>query len=377
MRYYHDTGVSPFRNLDAFETGYIPEIFNFRDSQMKDLAYALHHGLIGNSPVNMVLRGLPGTGKSTTVYRIFSELEETPSRIVPVYVNCQLERSQFAVFAKIFGKLHGHQPPPSGTPIRQVVYDIGKTLHEKKLVLLVCFDDANYLFPGKVLNDVLYILLRLHGEYPDARAGVILPMSDMDADLRAVLDPSVFSVLRPDTIHFPPYNEVEIDTILRDRMKIGLNPGVITPDVFDCIIRHTMRSGDVRVGLDLVKRSVMAAERAGMDVVTRDHVEASFDLAKHAPLDASIQALCTDERKLYGHIAGMSLDTGAILTSGAVFESVKRYMPISYTAFYEKLRKLDEMRLIELIFLRGRGTTREIALRYDAEKVMKLTGYGE
>ncbi len=377
MKYYHDTGASPFRNPDAFEIAYIPEVFNFRDSQMKDLADALRPGLTGKSPFNMVLRGLPGTGKSTAVHRVFSELEETTSRIVPVYVNCQSENSKFAVFAKIYGKLHGHQPPPSGKPIRQVIYDIGKILNERKVVLLVCFDDANYLLPGKVLNSVLYILLRMHEEYPDARAGVILPMSDMDIDLRAVLDPSVISVLQPDTIYFPPYNEVEISTILRNRIRVGLNPGVITPDIFDCIICHTMRTGDMRVGLDLVRRSVTAAERAGMDVVTRNHVEASFDLAKNAPLDATIQTLCTDERKLYGHIAGMSLGTGESLTSGAVFESVKRYMPISYTGFYEKLKKLDEMRLIDLIFLKGRGTTREIALRYDAEKVMKLTRYGE
>jgi cell division control protein 6 len=138
-----------------------------------------------------------------------------------------------------------------------------------------------------------------------------------------------------------------------------------------------MRTGDMRVGLDLVKRSVMVAERAGMDVVTTGHVGASIDSAMNAPLDATIQALCTDERKLYGHIAGKTLDSGVNLTTGAVFESLKEYMPISYTAFYEKLRKLDEMRLIELISLKGRGNTREIALRYDAEKVMKLTGYWE
>ena len=377
MMHYKDTGASLFRNRDAFEIAYIPEVFSFRESQMKDLAFTLRPGLTGESPFNTVLRGIPGTGKSTTVHRVFSELEETTSQIVPVYVNCQSERSKFAVLAKIYGKLNGHQPPPTGKPIRQVIYDIGKFLDERKMVLVVCLDDANYLLPGKVLNDILYILLRLYVEYPDARAGVILPMSSMDVDLRTALDPCVYSVLQPNEISFPPYNEAEIGTILHDRIRIGLNPGVITPDVFACIISHTMRSGDMRVGLDLVKRSVMVAERAGMDVVTTEHVGASFDSAMNAPLDATIQALCTDERKLYGHIAGRTLDSGADLTTGAVFESLKEYMPISYTAFYEKLRKLDEMRLIELISLKGRGTTREIALRYDAEKVMKLTKYGE
>jgi archaeal cell division control protein 6 len=377
MKSYLHGEETLFRNRDTFEIRYTPEIFNFRDAQLKDIAFSVSPGLSGNCPLNLVIRGLPGTGKTTAVRRIFSQIEEAGGHIVPVYVNCQTERSRFAVFAKIYGKLHGHQPPPTGPPVRQVIYDIGKTLHEKKLVLIVCLDDANYLIPGKLLNDLIYILLRLYEEYPDARVGVILPMSDMDVNLRSALDSCVISVLQPGEVFFPPYNREEIGAILLERIRTGLRPGVIPPGVYETIIGCTMQSGDIRVGLDLVKRSVMMAEQAGLDTVTSNHVLQSFEFSRNVPLAATIVALEPDERKLLGYIAGVSLDTGSCLTTGSVFKSVHPYLPICYTAYHAKLKKLEDMRLIDTSYIKGRGRRREISLRYDAEKVAKECGQRE
>jgi len=54
---------------------------------------------------------------------------------------------------------------------------------ERKVVLSICLDDANYLLVNKVLNEILYTILRLYEEFPNARAGVLLPMSSMDIQL--------------------------------------------------------------------------------------------------------------------------------------------------------------------------------------------------
>lgn len=47
---------------------------------------------------------------------------------------------------------------------------------------------------------------------------------------------------------------------------------------------------------------------------------------------------------------------------------------MSYTASFERGKKLDEMRLINLHAAKQRGQTREIVLRYDAEKVVNVWG---
>lgn len=371
MKNYLTSEETLFRNRDAFEIDHIPEVFNFRDAQLKELSYAVQPAMHGARPLNMVLRGISGTGKTTTVKRIFSEVEENTKNIVPVYINCQADRSKFSVLTKICQKLVGYQVPPKGIPINHVIEAIGKHLSEKNVVLLVCFDDANYLLPGKTLNDLLYILLRLHDEHPMARVGVILPMSNLDVDLVKSLDSCVISVLRPNEMYFPPYMQNELREILLERIKVGLYPGVIMPVVYDVLIEQTMISGDIRVGLDLLKRSVLAAERAGRRQVTEEDIISSFDAANLVHMHLSVRALGDDERQLFGHMARMYLESDTLLTTGAVFESSREYMSMSTAKLSTMLRKFSDMRLIEFSSATGQGKAREIALRYDPEKVVQ------
>jgi cell division control protein 6 len=376
MKHYLTMEETLFRNRDAFEIDFVPEVFNFREAQIKDIVFAVQPGLLGNRPLNMVLRGLPGTGKTTAVRRIFAEITETTQRLIPVYVNCQAERSRYAVFAKIYGALHKHQPPGKGATIRQLINDIGKTLSEREAVLIVCFDDANYLLPGNHLNNILYILLRLYEEYPKARVGVLMPMCTMEVDLELALDAAVISVLQPDEIYFPPYREDEIREILHDRIKVGLFPGVLTDEMFTFLIDHTMRSGDMRVGLDLVRRSVMAAEREGRASVTEDDITSSFKVSRYVHMMAAINALSNDDRELLGLIAALTLEIGTINTMMVVFNYVNLSKKISISGLFEKLRKFDDMRLIEFCQMAGNGRTKGIALRYAAVKVAEACAVG-
>ena len=120
-----------FRDRDVFEIDHIPDQFEYREAQLRELAFSLGPGLHGSRPLNTILRGLPGTGKTTSVHRIFSEIDETTKRLVPVYVNCQNERSRFSVFAKIHLKLFGHLPPPTGISFGKILHDICKGMIER------------------------------------------------------------------------------------------------------------------------------------------------------------------------------------------------------------------------------------------------------
>ncbi len=125
---------------------------------------------------------------------------------------------------------------------------------------------------NNILNDTLYSLMRLHEVSPNAMAGVILPISCMHTDLVKSLDPCVISVLQATDVYFPPYSSDEIREILLQRIKIGVYPGVISVSILDLIVEQTMKSGDLRVGLDLVKRSIMGAERVGRTAVEEEDV---------------------------------------------------------------------------------------------------------
>ena len=226
-----------FRDPEVFEIDHVPEQFNHRDAQIQELAFQVKPGMRGARPLNTICRGLPGTGKTTSVKMVFSEIEDATKKLVPVYINCQIDNTKFAIFSQIYRRVTGHPAPPSGTSFKQVYDAIAKVLQREEQVLLVALDDANYLLYENEINQVLYPLLRSHEAYPGVRTGVVAIVSDMSVTLQTEVDARVASVFRPTEIYFPPYSGEEVHDILEERVLQGLYPNVLRPDMLDQIGR--------------------------------------------------------------------------------------------------------------------------------------------
>ncbi|NLA99648.1 MAG: ORC1-type DNA replication protein [Methanomicrobiales archaeon] len=363
-----------FRSIDVFEIDYVPELFNYRESQLNDLAYQVRPALEGGRALNAVCRGLPGTGKTTSVLRIFAELEQTTKKILPVYVNCQNDRTKYMVFSRVYAAVFGHAPARTGISIKSVMDAIGGALQRQEKSLIICLDDANLLHYNNTLGDVVNSLLRLHQDYPGARAAVFATVSDMDMDLASDLSKWVISPFRPSDIYFPPYDAEEIRGILQERIRVGLYPGVFSVPMLDRIVEQTMESGDVRVGLDLVKRAVLNAECAARTEVIEEDITKAYEQAKHIHLAYTVRALSADERRLLRKIAELSQEQTEPLVSGTIYTAGEGKPKVSYTAFFKRLRKLDALRLVDLIRVQAGGRTSEVVLRYEPEKVVQICG---
>jgi len=362
-----------FRDPEVFEIDYVPEQFNHRETQMRELAFQIQPGLRGGRPLNSICRGLPGTGKTTSVRKLFGEIEESTRKLIPVYINCQIDNTKFAIFSQIYRKLSGHLPPASGTSFKQVFDAIARLLQKEEAVLVVCLDDANYLLYENEINRVLYSLLRSHEAYPGTRIGVIVIISDMDVDLSRAVDARVSSVFRPSEIYFPPYSDGEVRTIMQERVMQGLYPGCLSEEMFDLIVEQTQKSGDLRVGIDLVKRAALNAERKASRTIDRDDICKAYNVSRYLHLASSVKSLNEEEKSLLRSIAGQSMQD-AEMNAGEVYKAVKETMQIGYTRFYEIVKKLDAMRLINLHYRDGRGRTRVISLRYDPAKILENLG---
>ena len=81
---------SVFRDEHVFEVDYVPETFDHRETQLESLKYALRPAVRGSRPLNTVVRGPPGTGKTTALSKLFSELSGQPD-VRTVHVNSQLD----------------------------------------------------------------------------------------------------------------------------------------------------------------------------------------------------------------------------------------------------------------------------------------------
>ncbi len=275
MKKYFEMKETLFLDRDVFEMDFIPEIFRFREAQVTKIVSAIQSGLQGNSPVNLVIRGPPGTGKTTAINRIFSEIGASHEGIIPVYINFHVEGSKFGVFARIFEELHIQKSVPKGQTIGPLIELIGKTISQREAVLVACFDNADHHLPNHLLDDILSSFLGLSKKYPKAKVGFLLMTSDMEVNLKVALDSCFTSDLKPDKIHFPLYQKKHMREILHDRIQAGLHPGVIPPGMLSFLVSHIEPAGDVRAGIHLVKWSVMAAERAGRSSVTEADIVVS------------------------------------------------------------------------------------------------------
>ncbi len=353
-----------FKDSELFELDHIPEHFLHRDAQLQALMYSIRPALSGARPLNSLCIGAPGTGKTTAVLKIFEEIEKHTPKIIPVLVNCQVNSTRYAVYSQVFKKLIGYSPPSSGVSFKKIFSEVAKYLAEREKVLLVALDDMNYLFYENEVNEVLYSLLRAHETHPGARAGVIAVLSD--TGVPHILDPKVESVFLPEEIKFPQYSYDEIKDILSNRAKLGFYPNVLDNSVLERITEHTFALGDLRVGIDLLKRAALNAERRAGRTIAAEDVESAYEKSRLVHLSYVMRALKNDEKTLLGLIADFPQ-----VNSGELYEKFHEKTALGYTRFYEMLNKLGSVKLIDADFTgKGeRGRSRVVKLRYQPLEV--------
>jgi len=354
-----------FQDIDVFEPSFVPEQLCNREAQVKELAFLVSPAIRGASPGNAILRGPPGTGKTSTVHRIFAELKETTNKVVPVYINCRHDHTTLAVYQRIAGQLFGYKTP--SRHLDDIREAIAAKLRDRGTTLLVCFDDAEHLVVAGTYNNLLYQILRLYEGWEDLRApGVIVVTSDLEMQLYAEADGPVRSVFHPTEIFFPPYTKTEIREILTDRVKQGLYPGVMPPTVIDLAAGMASDAGDIRLGIALIKAAVLRAEGDDRRRVTKEDLMAVAPGIRSPALEVRVAALPAGERALLYHLAERSL-SGEEMFSGAVFEEGRDYIAVGKTTYYNRLRRLAAAGIVDL--LRSAGGQQVVVLRYNPEEL--------
>ena len=358
-----------FRDPGVFEFTFVPDHLHHRDAQLQELAFLIQPAFQGGSALSAVLRGPPGTGKTTTVRRIFREVTEETQRVIPVYVNCRQDHTPLAVYGSIFKQVCGYPAPLAGRYLDDVKEGIAARLQDRDAALVVCLDDADELLPAGTYNTLLYQLLRLYEKWDVRKAGVFAVTSNLGLNLAAEADPSVWSVFHPTEINFLPYTKTEVREILTDRVRQGLYPRVISKVLLDRIAGIAAGEQDIRIGIALVRAAVLRAEKDGRRRVDSDDVTAAARAITAPALQNRAGRLSAGERALACWIARRSHD-GADMASGTVFEAAQEYLPVGKTTYHEHLNALTRAGIVDLVPRTGRE--REVRLRYDAGDVVAV-----
>ncbi|MDL5362841.1 ORC1-type DNA replication protein [Halalkalicoccus sp. NIPERK01] len=357
---------SVFRDERVFEIDYLPETFEHRDTQLQSLQYALRPAVRGSRPLNALVQGPPGTGKTTAVQKLFAELSGH-SGVRTVHVNCQVDSTRYAVFSRLFEGIFEYEPPSSGVSFKKLFGQVADRLVEAEEVLVVALDDVNYLFYENEASDTLYSLLRAHEAHPGTRIGVIVVSSDLALDTIEELDSRVQSVFRPEEVYFPVYDAGEIVDILAERVDRGFHDGVVSPTVLDRVAELTAESGDLRVGIDLLRRAGLNAEMRASRTVTTEDVEEAYEQSKYVHLSRSLRGLSGSEAALVRVLVDHDGEQ-----AGDVYEAFAEETDLGYTRYSEIVNKLDRLGIVETSYdgMEGRGRSRQLSLAYDPGAIL-------
>ena len=269
---------SLFTDRKAFDHAFEPARLPHREHELDALVRNLVDALNGHIPSNMLLYGVPGSGKTVVTRYVLSQLREKGSEMgqsVHTYeINCRNVDTKYRVVQTIATQLaqRGDAPVPfTGWPTDRVLDTVVSRMSRVGGVHIIVLDEVDNLV-DKGGDDLLYALTSLNTLLSKGRCSIIGISNDLHFTQH--LDPRVSSRLSQEDIVFHPYVATEIQNILNERAEMGIKVGVLDDGVIKlCSALAAQEHGDARRALDLLRISVQKAEQRSQNRVDTKHVK--------------------------------------------------------------------------------------------------------
>jgi len=246
--------------------GHSPESILHREVELKEIGEAIKPLFDGRQPENLFIHGAPGAGKSACITHILNGLKT--SRVKPIYVNCWQYSTRMAIYSLIVRALD--EMMPRRGLARDEVFDRIIELMEKEgtRILLVLDDVDGLFFHGE--ERLLYDIDRAGKGKPFFGAVCISNNGNLFAGKE------IGSAIMFSQLEFKRYSLVQIEDILTQRAKLGLTSGSWNKEIIEaCASKAATKTGNVRVGLELLRVAAKRAEKAGRVKITLDDVKAA------------------------------------------------------------------------------------------------------
>ena len=269
---------SLFTDRKAFDHAFEPSRLPHREHELDALVRNLVDALNGHIPSNMLLYGVPGSGKTVVTRYVLSQLREKGSEMgqsVHTYeINCRNVDTKYRVVQTIATQLaqRGDATVPfTGWPTDRVLDTVVSRMSRVGGVHIIVLDEVDNLV-DKGGDDLLYALTSLNTLLSKGRCSIIGISNDLHFTQH--LDPRVSSRLSQEDIVFHPYVATEIQNILNERAEMGIKVGVLDDGVIKlCSALAAQEHGDARRALDLLRISVQKAEQRSQNRVDTKHVK--------------------------------------------------------------------------------------------------------
>ena len=284
-----------FKDRDALNSHFTPEIIPHRNEYINTIASILVPSLKGGKPSNIFIYGMTGTGKTLVSRYVGQELEKISNQgtnpVKVLYINCKMRKiadTEYRLVAELC-RLLGQEVPSTGLPTEQVYNTFFRVLDSRDWIVIIILDEIDTLVQ-KMSDNFLYNFTRINQDLKKARISVIGITNDLG--FIDVLDPRVKSSLSEEEILFPPYNALELQDILKQRVDVGFTKGVLSEGVIPkCAALAAQEHGDARRALDLLRVAGELAERNKDTNITVDHVDAALEKIDYDRIIESVKSL--------------------------------------------------------------------------------------
>ncbi len=260
---------------------YLPNKMVHREGERQEIARNLRPVLQDEPPVDMLIHGRPGTGKTAMSKYVVKQLKKQTFVQTP-YVNCFSQKSRFEIFYELLNRKA--TVPRDGTSTEKVISRFEEKVRENPTIITV--DEVDQIRD----DDALFELSRFRD------AGLIMIAND--PNVFANFDERVSS--RFSGIHkirFKPYDQDQLVDILKLRREHGLRDGSISTEQLRRIAASA--GGDARVAINSLRLAAQTAENQDMDSITEETVEESVSDAHDRNRLESLEKLNRHQKKLY------------------------------------------------------------------------------
>ena len=352
---------SIFKNEQILNPEYLPELLPHREHQIERIANNLTPASTGRKPQNMFIFGTPGVGKTASVKFIFRNFEEFSDRVKTIYINTWDYNTAHAILAKIVLDM-GLFVQRRGLSKDEILEKLIEALKKSKKSIIFCLDEVDQLI--KKDETALYDILRLN-QYVDNPIGLV--MISNYRDILVNVEPRIKSSLDVEEIEFKQYTLQEMKDILMERCKHVFRPGLLKQGVILLCANHAVqRGGDVRLGLECLRKAARACENENANKISVQHVKQVLKDVKQIKL-----------KMMKENLKGIEKDILSLLTEDEITstEFHKKYVEIfgniSQFALSRHIKNLQQIGIVKIRKSRTDGRGRKYLISLMKRKVFK------
>jgi len=227
------------------------------------------------------------------------------------------------------------------------VFEQGIRRNPQHLVILL--DEAAALV--KQETKLVYLLSRSR----EVELGSISLVLVASEDLFPFLDaPSRSSFGVTHRLSLAPYDRDALTDILEERAKLALRPGSFDREVLDQVARIAAANGDARFALEILAGAAHAAEDAGVDAISGEHVRRAKGSLLPTMTESHLEGLSVNQLSVLLALArtlkrrGASVSSQKLRTTHAALVEELGAPAMSRTTFWRTLKELERDGLVSL-----------------------------